>query len=94
MLGSVPLVKYGPPPKTRAMRSLLGDIGIGVGADGGSAGGAEAGGAASGAAIAAADKGRPAGESGGGGGPHSTSSGAKSRKGNYISFWKPEVREE
>lgn len=68
MLDSVPLVKFGPPPKTRGMRFLLSDLGIGGGGGNGSL----------------------KSDSGGGGGSGSSSS-ASSRKGKYISFWKPEV---
>ncbi len=72
----MPLVKYGPPPKKRGMRRLLGDFGM--------TGGAGAGAGAAG----------EAGASGGGGegGGASSASRATSRKGSYISFWKPEVR--
>ncbi|CAN0046822.1 unnamed protein product [Ectocarpus fasciculatus] len=70
LLDSVPLVKFGPPPKTRGMRFLLTDLGIG-------------GGGGSGNGSSESDSG------GGGGGGYSSS--ASSRKGEYISFWKPEV---
>lgn len=96
LLGSVPLVKYGPPSKTRATRRLLGDIGIRIGGTGG--GGGVSGGAGAGGAKSAgkAATGGAAGESGGVGRPSSSSSSssssAKSRKGKYVSFWKPEVR--
>ena len=62
------------------MRRLLSDIGIG------DVGGGVSGGAGAGAGGAANTKGAADGRGGGGG------SSAKSRKGNYISFWKPEVR--
>eukprot|EP00752_Nemacystus_decipiens_P016247 g14527.t1 len=80
LLGSVPLVKYGPPPKTRPTRRLLSDIGIGGGGGGGKVSG--------GARVGASNTGRAADGGGGGGGGSS----AKSRRvGKYISFWKPEV---
>ncbi|CAM9352733.1 unnamed protein product, partial [Ectocarpus sp. 4 AP-2014] len=70
LLDSVPLVKFGPPPKTRGMRFLLADLGIGGGGGGGN-GSLES-------------------DSGGRGGGGSSSR-ASSRKGEYVSFWKPEV---
>lgn len=83
LLGSVPVVKYGPKPKTRAMRKLLGDFGFG-------------GAAATGSGSRSEAEKYTAGKMDGGESPYSSSSSsssrATSRKGNYISFWKPEVK--
>lgn len=93
LLGSVPVVKYGPKPKTRAMRKLLGDFGFGDGSAGTGTGTGTGSGTGSGTESGAEKD--TAGRSGGGGGASSSSSSsasrATSRKGNYISFWKPEV---
>ncbi|CAM9219967.1 unnamed protein product, partial [Scytosiphon promiscuus] len=85
LLGSVPLVKYGPKPKIRTTRKLLSDFGIGGGGGGG--------GSSSGASADSKGAGKIDGGGGGGGGYSSSSSGSRatSRKGGYISFWKPEV---
>lgn len=79
--GSVPLVKYGPRPKLRPLRKLLGDLSSGSGSSGSTDG--------SNPGEIEEDRGSWSSSK-----AKSPSSARRDKdRGNYISFWKPEVSE-